>query len=72
MMPTSATWKSSKKCFRKRRYITTRTADVLIIGHLLFERIYIIIAILHYFSRLFVAKLVKNIESAKFKWSRAS
>ena len=61
-----------KKSPLKRGYSTTRTADVLIIGHLLFERIYIIIAILHYFSRLFVAKLVKNIESAKFKGSRDS
>ncbi|WP_308241753.1 hypothetical protein, partial [Prevotella sp.] len=47
--------------------ITTRTADVLIIGHLLFEYIYVVIAILHYFSRLYATNLAKIYGITKYK-----
>ena len=51
--------------FRKRSYIAARTADVLIIGHLLFQRIYAVNVVFHYLYSLSKAKLLTFYQKRK-------
>ena len=51
--------------FRKRCYIAARTADVLIIGHLLFQRIYAVNVAFHYLYSLSKAKLLTFYQKRK-------
>ena len=54
-----------EKYLWKRIYITTRTADVLIIGHLLFQRIYAVNVVFHYLYSLSKAKLLTFYQKRK-------